>query len=80
MKLNNIKFKLLENNEGLAADDTVMVFDNSDAPNKASYSGPNIEYGHAIVSSILSLPNRQKQSREFYYGLTGVNQCPRNNQ
>ena len=51
MKLNNIKFKLIENKEGLASDETIMVFDCSDAPNKASYSGPNIEYGHAIVST-----------------------------
>ncbi len=28
----------------------MMVFDNTDSPYKANYTGPNIEYGHAIVS------------------------------
>ena len=51
MNLSNKKFKLIENKEGLASDSTVMVFENSDLPYRANYTGPNIDYGHAIVSS-----------------------------
>ncbi len=52
MDLKNTRLKLIENKEGLASDETIMVFDDSDSPYKATYSGPNIKYGHAIVSNI----------------------------
>ncbi|MEH6455805.1 MAG: hypothetical protein V7749_05760 [Cocleimonas sp.] len=50
MKLSNRKFKLIENKKGLASGETIMVFDNTDLPYKAIYNGPNIEYGHVLVS------------------------------
>mgnify|MGYP005989951659 CR=1 FL=1 len=51
MKLSNRKFELIENEAGLASEKTLMVFDNSSHPYKASYSGPNVKYGHIIVST-----------------------------
>ena len=50
MKLSNRKFKLIENKKGLASGDTIMAFDRTDLPCKAIYDGPNIVYGHALVS------------------------------
>ncbi len=50
MKLSNRKFKLIENQQGLASGDTIMVFDSTGLPYRAVYNGPNIEYGHALVS------------------------------
>lgn len=50
MKLSNRKFKLIENKKGLAFGETIMVFDSTDSPYKAVYEGPNIDYGHALVS------------------------------
>jgi hypothetical protein len=50
MELSNRKFELIDNDTGLASAKTLMVFDSSSSPFKASYRGPNIEYGHAIVS------------------------------
>jgi hypothetical protein len=42
-------FELLENSEGHAAGSTVMTFAISDDPIRATYSGPNVKYGEAIV-------------------------------
>jgi hypothetical protein len=42
-------FELVENSEGHAAGSTVMTFAASDHPIRATYSGPNVRYGEAIV-------------------------------
>lgn len=50
MDLSNKRFALITNESGLAADETLMVFDSNTNPYTATYTGPNIEYGHAIAS------------------------------
>lgn len=49
MNLRNKRFVLIDNSDGLAASNTVMVFDNSCAPYQATYSGPNVTNGHVLV-------------------------------
>lgn len=51
MNLSNKVFELINNEDGLAASKTKMVFDNGVRPNRAIYSGENVLYGNAIVSS-----------------------------
>ncbi len=51
MDLSNKVFELIENEDGLAASKTKMVFDNSISPYRATYSGDNVHYGNAIVSA-----------------------------
>ena len=51
MELSNKKFQLVENNEGLASEQTLMAFDSFDSPYRAIYHGSNIEFGHVVVSS-----------------------------
>ena len=43
-------FTLVSNNKGDASESTIMQFGTSIAPQIATYSGPNIVYGHAIVA------------------------------
>jgi hypothetical protein len=50
MNLQNKQFLLIENGDGLAASDTLMIFDDSCDPFHATYSGPNVSNGHVLVS------------------------------
>ena len=45
----NLRFQLIENENGLAASATVMHFDDSTAPYKATYRGPNIAAGQVLM-------------------------------
>jgi len=49
MSLNNKIFELVENQAGLAAGSTRMVFNDATAPFEATYSGPNVSNGHVLV-------------------------------
>ena len=49
MRLNDTVFELIENSNGLADQTTSLVFSSETSPFTATYDGPNITYGHAIV-------------------------------
>ena len=64
MNLSSKKFQLIENHDGLASNQTLMTFDSSEYPYKATYHGPNIEFGHAIAYSVNGALNM------FYHSLS----------
>ena len=49
--MQNQIFELIENENGQASAATVMTFDASTHPYRATYTGPNIVFGHAIVTN-----------------------------
>ena len=50
MNLSNKTFDLIENNTGLAASQTRMIFNHHSDPFEATYTGPNVSNGHVLVS------------------------------
>jgi len=44
-------FQLVENKQGHASGATIMRFNDCESPCTATYSGPNVSYGQAIVQS-----------------------------
>ena len=53
--MQNKTFELLENADGHAAGATRMVFSDETQPYRATYSGPNVTFGHAIVEDNVML-------------------------
>jgi hypothetical protein len=51
LNLSNKIFELIENNDGLAAEKTRMIFENGTSPYRAIYAGENVEYGNVIVTT-----------------------------
>ena len=51
MDMTNRRYELIENEDGHASESTVMQFDASSEPFRATYSGPNVVYGHVIVGN-----------------------------
>jgi len=49
MELTSKTFQLIENQDGLASSSTRMIFNSSNAPYEATYSGPNVSNGHVLV-------------------------------
>ncbi len=49
MNLRNRTFRLEQNDAGHASSATIMRFSSADSPYTATYSGPNVAYGQAIV-------------------------------
>ena len=47
--MRNMQFKLIANDGGHASQSTLMTFDDSTKPFKATYTGPNVKFGHVIV-------------------------------
>ena len=50
MDFRNCTYELIENDGGHASATTVMSFDDSTDPYRATYCGPNVTYGHVIVA------------------------------
>jgi hypothetical protein len=48
--LSAMDFELVENTDGYAAASTLLKFDSSSDPYRATYIGPNLKFGQAIVS------------------------------
>ena len=48
--MQGLVFELSENTGGHASGATRMTFSNESDPFRATYTGPNISYGHAIVA------------------------------
>jgi hypothetical protein len=49
--LSNKIFRLIDNLDGLASDETRMIFSGNSVPFIATYSGDNILYGNVVVTS-----------------------------
>ena len=49
MDLENAVFELIQNTHGHAASSTVMTFGDESSPFRATYNGPNVTFGHALV-------------------------------
>lgn len=48
--LRAMAFELIENSDGHATTSTLLQFDSSSGPYRAIYTGPNVKFGHVIVS------------------------------
>jgi len=64
MRLSDRSFELVENADGHAAGQTVMTFHPGTEPCRATYSGPNVRFGHALVEKI------NGEARMVYHALT----------
>lgn len=52
MDLSKRTFELVENADGLAANETRIAFADGNNPFKGTYQGPNIVYGQVLVSDV----------------------------
>ncbi|MDH3494530.1 MAG: hypothetical protein OEM82_13320 [Acidobacteriota bacterium] len=64
MNIAERSFELIENNDGPAAGRTVMKFGRRTEPCRATYSGPNVRFGHALVEEV------EGEARMVYHALT----------
>lgn len=53
--MEGVTFELLENAGGHAKSATRMTFTNASQPFRATYEGPNVTFGHAIVENNVML-------------------------
>lgn len=68
MKLSNRIFKLVDNQDGLAASETKMIFAPNNSPYTATYTGDNVVLGNVMVTDI------NKEIHMVYHALTTSNE------
>lgn len=71
--MRNRTFELIENSDGHAAGATRMVFSDETQPYRATYSGPNVTFGHAIVEDGVMLYHARHADGSISAGQADVN-------
>ena len=66
--LRNHIFELQQNEDGHACEATTMTFDGSIHPFRATYCGPNVDFGHAIVENDVMLYHARDNSGNLSAG------------
>ena len=72
MDFRNQSFRLVQNDEGHASDSTVMVFENSQQPFRATYSGPNVTFGHVLVEDMKMIYHARNTDGSLSAGIADV--------
>lgn len=65
-------FELLQNDDGLAASATKLTFSTDCSPVTATYHGPNIPFGHAILYENQMIYHAVSDTGELSAGLANV--------
>ena len=64
MNIAKRSFELVENSGGHAIGGTVITFDRDKEPCRATYQGPNVKFGHALMEKC------DGEARMLYHALT----------